>query len=445
MARTGARKRGPAKAPKKATLQWLKIHQLRHVEPCELRFSDTYNVLLGLNGTGKTTLLDLIAAALSFNFSKMQKEAFFIEYEIASPEATIRASVRNEVVSAGQQGDAVAPIGHFPGSGPSFRPSAELVICGPSEAWPMSIRVKDTGAEMDVGRETSSTDILRANFLYGPYFLVYLWRFLLDPVRLDGSGSILSALGMWGRARRFDEALEFLHVITGASTEMRVVKSEGKIAKPSAALRGLIPYSIHMEIYRQAQEWQSSTVPVVTMTQEHVKLLSKMSKMLGFKNVELRLTHLKTEVNGSDESMSFGELKFMLERADGSVIPHKLLSYGQKRALAFLYYLALFERTVIADELVDGLHHGWIVDCIEAIGDRQAFLASQNPLLLDYLEFGSAEQVRTSFVQCRLKKRGKTERMAWSNMSEYDAERFFEAYGVGLQHVSEILRTKGLW
>ena len=38
-------------------------------------------------------------------------------------------------------------------------------------------------------------------------------------------------------------------------------------------------------------------------------------------------------------------LKFMLERADGSVIPHKLLSYGQKRALAFLYYLELFERT----------------------------------------------------------------------------------------------------
>jgi hypothetical protein len=30
-------------------------------------------------------------------------------------------------------------------------------------------------------------------------------------------------------------------------------------------------------------------------------------------------------------------------------------------------------------------------------------------------------------------------------MSEYDSERFFDAYQVGLQHVSEILRTKGLW
>jgi hypothetical protein len=35
--------------------------------------------------------------------------------------------------------------------------------------------------------------------------------------------------------------------------------------------------------------------------------------------------------------------------------------------------------------------------------------------------------------------------MVWWNMPEYDAKRFFEAYQVGIQHVSEILRTKGLW
>jgi hypothetical protein len=30
-------------------------------------------------------------------------------------------------------------------------------------------------------------------------------------------------------------------------------------------------------------------------------------------------------------------------------------------------------------------------------------------------------------------------------MSEYDAERFFRAYQVDVQHVSEILLSKGLW
>ena len=151
-------------------------------------------------------------------------------------------------------------------------------------------------------------------------------------------------------------------------------------------------------------------------------------------------------MNELGETSYYGNLTFMLHRGDGSVVPHTLLSYGQKRALAFLYYLAVNQRTVIADELVDGLHHTWIVDAIEAIGDRQAFLASQNPLLLDYLEFDSATKVRQSFVQCRLEKdKKKGERMIWSNMSEYDAARFFDAYQVGLQHVSEILRTKGLW
>jgi energy-coupling factor transporter ATP-binding protein EcfA2 len=135
----------------------------------------------------------------------------------------------------------------------------------------------------------------------------------------------------------------------------------------------------------------------------------------------------------------------MFEDYDGSVIRHEDLSYGQKRLLAFYYYLAASPMTVIADELVDGLHHLWIDEAITAIGDRQAFLASQNPLLLDHLEFDSAEQVASTFITCRAERVGDDKRMSWSNMSTYDAERFFRAYEVDVQHVSEILLSKGLW
>jgi len=41
-------------------------------------------VLLGLNGTGKTTLLDLIAAICSDDLSPYAKEAFDVEYEVRS-------------------------------------------------------------------------------------------------------------------------------------------------------------------------------------------------------------------------------------------------------------------------------------------------------------------------------------------------------------------------
>lgn len=33
----------------------------------------------------------------------------------------------------------------------------------------------------------------------------------------------------------------------------------------------------------------------------------------------------------------------------------------------------------------------------------------------------------------------------WENMSEEDAEELFSAYQVGVEHVSEILQSRGLW
>jgi hypothetical protein len=35
--------------------------------------------------------------------------------------------------------------------------------------------------------------------------------------------------------------------------------------------------------------------------------------------------------------------------------------------------------------------------------------------------------------------------LAWRNFDEEEAERFFIAYQTGIQQVSEVLRTEGLW
>jgi hypothetical protein len=121
------------------------------------------------------------------------------------------------------------------------------------------------------------------------------------------------------------------------------------------------------------------------------------------------------------------------------------LSYGQKRLLSFAYYLACNPSAIVVDELVNGLHHGWIDYCIESIGARQAFLTSQNPLLFDYLQLQSSADVRDKFVLCNCDREGGNHHIDWARMSESEATMVFDAYEAGIEHVGQILRTRGLW
>ena len=144
--------------------------------------------------------------------------------------------------------------------------------------------------------------------------------------------------------------------------------------------------------------------------------------------------------------LSFGNPRFWLVDHDGSGFTQRELSYGQKRLLSFLDYLAGNPYACVVDELVNGLHHEWIEACVEELAKRQSFLASQNPLLLDHLQFASAEEAQQSFICCTRERNEKKRAVfRWENMSEEDGGDFYRAYEAGLLHVSEILRMKGLW
>lgn len=163
---------------------------------------------------------------------------------------------------------------------------------------------------------------------------------------------------------------------------------------------------------------------------------------MGFNVSDLRMD--VTE-QASPASIQISSFVFRFWWEDGTHITHERLSYGQKRLLTFFYYLACNPHIVIADELVNGLHHRWITAAIEAIGQRQAFLTSQNPLLLDYIPITSADEVRRSFVLCRGEPCAGRPGWIWENMSEEDATELFSAYEVGIEHVSEIFQSRGLW
>lgn len=90
---------------------------------------------------------------------------------------------------------------------------------------------------------------------------------------------------------------------------------------------------------------------------------------------------------------------------------------------------------------------------VDADRRHPEIISTQNPLVFDYLPIESAVQARELFVLCR-QDNSRTwtaaEQRVMSDtlvrqMTEDEAEAFWSAYAVGIQPVSEVLRTQGLW
>jgi hypothetical protein len=168
-------------------------------------------------------------------------------------------------------------------------------------------------------------------------------------------------------------------------------------------------------------------------------------ELLGFRAGTVRADLEHQVRTDSHERFTYERFQFRFVRRDGTMVLDEHLSFGQKRLLAFLFYAWANDGPIVADELVDGMHYRWIEHCLKTIRGRQAFLSSQNPLLMDFIGFDSAEKVQQTFVICDVEESDGRERMRWRNLTADEAGDFFTAYEVGIQHVSEILRDKGLW
>lgn len=391
-------------------LKRIRIDKFRNVKPgTELRFADGFNVLLGRNGTGKTTLLRLLSAAASSSFAEFEEEEFAVEYELR--DESLRAFVRVENVkvqeSQKQQG----------------RPAAYL----PS----LSLRLErndDPGnavleAQTKDGQSTVSQNgtVTRLSFPVSPTDWHFLTRILVAQNTFQDYK--INAL----TSERFDESIGFFQKLR--QSDIRIMGLD-TVESPA-----LIPYDVIIV----PPDWTAETS--LSLTQEHHSFLKVASRALGFASLDIQL-NLKSK---TPEQIFYGDLRFWVTRRDGSAFDGTQLSYGQKRLVSFLCYLSLHPQIVIADELVNGLHHDWIQLCVNEIGNRQAFLTSQNPLLMDYIPFETQQKVRESFVLCSLEYDGDKEVVVWRNMTEDEAQRVFAAGEVGIETLSTILINEGLW
>jgi hypothetical protein len=409
-------------------LRRLRIERFKNVVPgTDIRFSDGFNVLLGQNGTGKTTLLELISSVVRCDFSDLQREDFAIDYEMAVADVILSVSLRNERQEASD----------LPGAQETWRPSMTVRIVETSGS---VILLQVENGQLHVN-EKPVDESRMGHLLSRGTIALY--------VAEHGLRAVLGPLMASFETVRFDESLDVFRRMLAPQRAVQVMVFRAPLPLhilPDVNRNTSIPGSFWPKLEPLYQK--DPTASRFLFSDRDIEFLASAVRIMGFASGQAHIDVLARRSRSKTvEDIELGNLTFRFQFEEGGVdmISHDRLSYGQKRLLTFFCYLDMCPDVVIADELVNGLHHAWIAAAVDAMGARQAFLTSQNPLLLDYLPITSPKEVLSSFIFCRAERRDGRPCWVWGNMSEEDAAELFAAYEVGIEHVSEILQSRGLW
>jgi energy-coupling factor transporter ATP-binding protein EcfA2 len=424
-------------------LMWLKVDRFRKVRPgTELRFSPGHNVIIGQNGSGKTNLLKLIAAVVSGEFDEFAEEPLELSWEVVAGEwrATFELRQRGEKTERD-------PSATFHGAD---RPIARWT-------WEVKATVCQAGVEaVTMNAVPSRVDVHdRRDGRKGTYNARWGADLLL-PIRLLlsawltelGSPSINALPWRFWHAHqvcRLDEGIDAFRWVTkseGNGTDYRadLYHAELILAEPGVLIPGTSDNLPHALVQALTATDATSLPTHIELDAKTLSFLDEFRELTGFRSTNLLFQVLRSD----GQVATYGPPDLHVTTRDGTTLHHTYLSYGQKRLFAFLFHRALSDDIFIADELVNGLHHVWLRWCIESLSDHQTFLTSQNPLLLDYLTFDTVEDVQRKLVICEISTE-LGEAWTWTQLAEEEAESFLSAYDVGIQHVSELLRTRGIW
>jgi ABC-type lipoprotein export system ATPase subunit len=408
-------------------LKRLTIHKHPRVQAgTELVFNDGVNVLLGVNGSGKTTLLELIVEVLHGRFEGLAEHEFHVSYVCEGSGAIWSVEFRSSPGLTPRDGQ----------SRPNIVWSIQIAPFGGER---VTVASAHDRMEVTYNGETN-TSIQSARMDLPLARIAAAAIFELAPVDRELLQNITS-FHVWNQAR-FDEATRWFDDGIETAEFVLIETAKGQFSLPPDEF---LPATVARAVADQASA--SDQRDDFKLDDKAIPFLDQACQALGFVGASLQLELLRQDPGGEPNAWvrRLGELRFRFVKADGTRLRHDQLSFGQRRLFAFLYYAAIHDKVIVADELTNGLHHAMIGHCLDVIGERQAFLATQNPLLLDNLAFEDAEQVRRTFILCSTVSDNGRERMVWRNMTADEAENFFRDYKVGISHVNDILRNWGLW
>lgn len=468
-------------------LRRVHIHKYRGVLPGEaLRFGPEAVFVLGRNGAGKTTFLELLTRLVACDVSHFVKEggAVDLEWEMVedlagtefegehtlwlryvqepgeAPEPVVVGGVSRSPPSipppkwrlegfltpshsALQPGVNVAAQPVFIPS-PSGEPHPPLKFTLSSDHTFLFVNPAD-GAEVLL-ELSESANIADSSLYY--VSLSFSGYEVLPGSAMTESGwfsllILFSRVFRFSPVARFDEALETFRSIVGGpgphlTLPLAEARGSGELNSSRFIPYELLPPKFHLKpTPLENQTYRPDSLPTGS------RFLAPLFEAFGAIDIELRPRLVEEDEHGQGLWRTFD---IFVRWPGGLKQRHDHLSFGQKRMLAFLWYQAVYDREpVFTDELTNGLHSAWARQISDLLAGRQAFHAVQNPLMLDMAGLGAEEEIASQFVLCETEVSPTGRRWRWRNPTAKEAHELRVAWDAGFENLSEILINRGLW
>lgn len=410
-------------------LRWLQIHAYEQFEPVRIEFSSRENLLLGVNGAGKTRLLKLIQAVLTLDFRELLERSFDVEFEVAA-DTLVDGS---EMVTAGR----VRYERAFE------RPEADDASTSSGLVAAMRCR----SATVDLQYEVKGQEVVYR--LASPALEERVtWKSmgLVRPgVREVKSGVLRRIFVAIAAAADVNYLGESDHQVRALIEDLAItfyppsrwsLQVQGSVG-PSL-LRELAPLIARLAVSAKESVFHAG-LELTSLLPDEADAIAALLRPLGVISVQLvpnvvGTTATEIECRGVGLKAVFG---------GGVTLADSKLTFGQRRYLyAGIVSLVHPPVPVLVDEIDNGMHPRLVETLLNLWGDRQLFLVSHNKMVIDYTNFDSVQDVQEKI---HIVQRDAEGRQRVSLLDAETAGEIFKKIEVAIQNPSDVLRAEGLW
>jgi hypothetical protein len=419
------------------------VNQFRSVQPgTELCFSDGLHVVLGKNASGKSTLLDLIAASLAVNFDHpaFHDEPLDLEFTLRAGElhfeAKVKRAPRDENVSAmlddvERRGRSQREEGRYILRAPSgFKVTVVLSTDDLPRRTVEGVDPAQYGLDEPLGGRHQLSPLSPT---LGGLFNLWLQGSLKAWDAMTPVGRDIFLAAAYDKPFRMSEGDELLNAFADSHFVIHLGESMRSYPYllPDKIFKALLPTGSAIEV-------QLALEPFLFM----------FVREMGFTEARMSLGPPRVERQFGHDVFAYSLPTFTFYR-DGRLVRRvDQLSYGQRRLFALGWYLVCTRYFAILDEPANGLHESWIAFLVSQLHGRQVFLTSQNRELLDMLPFSTETELSRGFVLCESQPQpsGGEPTLRWRGLHEDESALMIKALRASrVDLITDLLRALDLW